>query len=36
MTEREYNKKLMEFHERNLKRSLISKEEFNSKEFFNF
>lgn len=36
MTEREYYKRLMEFHEKNLKRSLISKEEFNQKEFFDF
>ena len=36
MTEREYYDKLAEFHQRNLKRSLIPKEEFSNKEFFDF
>ena len=36
MTEREYYNKLTEFNERNMKRSLIPKEEFNSKEYFDF
>lgn len=36
MTEREYYNKLAEFHERNMKRSLIPKEEFSQKEYFEF
>ena len=36
MTEREYYDKLAEFHQRNLKRALIPKEEFSNKEFFDF
>lgn len=36
MTEREYYKKLSDFNIRNLKRSLIPKEEFNQKEYFEF
>ena len=36
MTEREYYDKLAEFHQRNLKRSLIPKEKFSNKEFFDF
>ena len=36
MTEREYYDKLADFHHRNLKRALIPKEEFSSKEFFDF
>ena len=36
MTEREYYDKLAEFHQRNLKRSLIPKEDFSNKEFFDF
>ena len=36
MTEREYYDKLAEFHQRNLKHSLIPKEEFSNKEFFDF
>lgn len=36
MTEQEYYNKLMDYHARNLKRSLIPKEEFNQKEFFDF
>ena len=36
MTDREYYNKLQDFRIRNLKRSLIPKEEFNQKEFFDF
>lgn len=36
MTEQEYYKKLSDFNIRNLKRSLIPKEEFNQKEYFEF
>ena len=36
MTEQEYYKKLSDFRVRNLKRSLIPKEEFSQKEFFDF
>lgn len=36
MTEREYYNKLSEFHERNMKRAFIPKEEFSQKEYFEF
>lgn len=36
MTEQEYYKKLSDFNIRNLKRSLIPKEEFSQKEYFEF
>lgn len=36
MTEREYYNKLAEFHERNMKRAFIPKEEFSQKEYFEF
>lgn len=36
MTDREYYNKLAEFHIRNMKRSLIPKEEFSQKEYFEF
>ena len=36
MTDREYYNKLLDFHERNMKRAFIPKEEFNSKEFLEF
>lgn len=36
MTEREYYNKLLEFHERNMKRALAPKEEFSQKEYFEF
>lgn len=36
MTDREYYNKLLEFHERNMKRAFIPKEEFSQKEYFEF
>ena len=36
MTEREYYNKRAEFHERNMKRAFIPKEEFSQKEYFEF
>lgn len=36
MTEREYYNKLSDFHERNMKRAFIPKEEFSQKEYFEF
>ena len=36
MTEREYYNKLVDFHERNMKRAFIPKEEFSQKENFEF
>ena len=36
MTDREYYNKLAEFHERNIKRAFIPKEEFSQKEYFEF
>ena len=36
MTDREYYNKLAEFHDRNMKRAFIPKEEFSQKEYFEF
>ncbi len=36
MTDREYYNKLFDFHERNMKRAFIPKEEFSQKEYFEF
>lgn len=36
MTDREYYNKLAEFHDRNMKRAFIPKEEFSPKEYFEF